>query len=162
MRKKYLFTAVLALLLTSCSSSEDGIQEIHIDAEDIVYDAEDTLPSIPEENDSISDDIDNVDYFNSNGYFEEYNTLISPDTISGIEFLGKENDRYIFTFPNDKDIAVELYNEYGALIQSDGFSLEEYEENYIIKYDGESVAFMGTGYNTEHDYIMLMAFYPEE
>ncbi|MBD5550667.1 MAG: hypothetical protein HDQ96_05740 [Lachnospiraceae bacterium] len=150
MRKKLLYTAVLALFLTSCSPDDDGIHQIHIEAEDITYHAEDTLPSSREECDDIS------------GYFEDYGTLAVPDSISGIVFLGKENDRYIYTFPDNKDLAVQLYNEYGALIQSDGFTLEEYEENYIIKYEGESVAFMGTGYNTEHDYIMLIAFYANE
>lgn len=159
MRKKLLFTAILALFLTSCSSGDNDIQDIHIEAEDIIYNnTEDTLSSSQEENDDVSDG----PYFNEASYFTEYSTLTSPASISGIEFLEKENDRYIFTFPDDESNAAELYNEYGALIQEDGFTLEEYEGNYIIKDSGESVAFMGTGHNTEHNYIMLIAFYPNE
>lgn len=163
MKKKHLYLVFLTLLLTSCAQNNDGIQEIHIEAEDIIYNNEDAindtegpLPIFSEETVSIPDDFDGT------GYFQEYASLAAPASISGIEFQGKELDRYIFSFPDDEDTAKKLYNEYGALIQSDGFTLEEYEGNYIIKNSGEPVAFMGTGYNAEHDYIMLIAFYPEE
>lgn len=155
MRKKLLCPIILTIVLTACGSSET-IQEVHIVAEDFLeYNTEET----PSSSDEASEGSKNS--FTEAGYFQEYDKLAAPASVSGIEYIGKDIDRYIFAFPDNETAAGRLYNEYGTLIQKDGFTLEEYEGSYIIKDGEESIAFMGTGYNAEHDYIMMMAFYPE-
>lgn len=156
MKKKYLCLTVLSLLLTSCSQHNGHTQNVSTESEDMINQQEDTTPSALEEFPETEA------LFDENNYFMEYDLLPSPASISGIAFAEKKNDRYVFSFPDDKETAEKLYNEYGSLIQSDGFTLEEYEGNYIIRNNDESIAFMGTGHNTEYDYIMMIAFYPEE
>lgn len=171
MKKKILSLVFLSLFLTSCAQNDDTIQEIHIQGEDFLPQSEDNiLPSGDDtfaetgeagsEENTFSAEAEN--FFDENNQFQEYSPLAVPISVSGITFIGKENDRYLFAFPDDAETAGKLYNEYGALIQHDGFTLEEYEGNYIICKDGESVAFMGTGYNTEHKHILMIAFYPDK
>lgn len=156
MKKKILCLTVLSLFLTSCARNGGSIQNVSTEGEGMIDQQEDTILSAPEESPETEA------LFDENNYFLECSLLPSPASVSGIEFAGKKNDRYVFSFPDDEKTAGKLYNEYGSLIQSDGFTLEEYEGNYIIKKGEESIAFMGTGHNTEYDYIMMVAFYPEE
>lgn len=161
MKRKLLYIVILTILLTACGST-NAIKEVKISEEDFLeYDTEKT-PQSPDETSYAAPEDLKEDSFTETGYFKEYAVLANPASVAGIEYVGKDNDRYLFTFPDDEAAASQLYNEYGALIQKDGFTVEEYEGNYIIKNGGEPVAFMGTGYNAEHKYIMMMAFYPEK
>ena len=171
MKKKFLSLLFLSLFLTSCAQSDDTIQEIHIQAEEFLPQSEDNI--LPSGDDTFAKtgeagseentfSSETANFFDENNHFLEYSLLDSPISVTNITFIGKVNDRYLFAFPDDAETAGKLYNEYGSLIRHDGFTLEEYEGNYIIRKDGESVAFMGTGYNTEHKYIMMMAFYPDK
>ncbi len=154
MKKKILYSAVLSVFLTSCAHNPEYLQDTRIDEENITDHQQDGTSH----SETFSE---TEDLFDKNDCFSEYSSLTSPASISGIEFIEKKNDRYVFSFPDNKDTAAELYNEYGALLQSEGFILEEYEGNYIIKDEGESIAFMGTGHNPEYDYILMIAFYTD-
>lgn len=170
MKKKILYPVLLSLFLTSCAHSGDTIQDIHIQAEDFLSSGEDNILSSGDtvaETDETSSEAgessaESVKSFDENNHFQECPALVSPVSVSGINFIGKENDRYLFVLPDNDETAGRLYNEYGALLQRDGFTLAEYEGNYIIQKDAESVAFMGTGHNTEYNHIILIAFYPEK
>lgn len=170
MKKKVLYPILLSLFLTSCAHSGDTIQDIHIQAEDFLPPSEDNILSsedtVTETGEASSEagesSAESEKAFDENNRFQECPALASPVSVSGITFIGKENDRYLFAFPDNDKTAGRLYNEYGALLQRDGFTLAEYEGNYIIQKNAESVAFMGTGHNTKYDHIMLIAFYSEE
>lgn len=106
MRKKYLFPAIIIVFLTSCGQSGDGIQEIHINAEDIIYNTAEENAAFSEEDDTISEESPtDAEGFDNAGYFQEYSALAAPASISGIEFLGKNHDRYLFSFPDNEDTA---------------------------------------------------------
>lgn len=155
MKKQCLCLAVAAALLTACAPGKntDDISKSSPFAPKITLHSE-TKDGSPGTESMATDD------FDGQGRFGEYASLIGPTAVSGIEYVGKTIDRYIFAFPDNEAEARSLYNEYGAILQADGFILEEYEGNYIIKDGDESVAFMGTGHNEDYDYIMMMAFYP--
>lgn len=170
MRKRFLCPIILTIFLTACGS-EGKIQEVHIVAEDFLEpDTKDTSKDIENEaavSPASVDNVDNVEetaddtaeQFDGSGYFQEYHTLPAPGSISGIQYVGKDAEQYIFAFPNDETTASSLYVEYGKLIKENGFTVESYKGNYIIKNRDESVAFMGTGHNADYNYIMMMAFY---
>ena len=173
MQKKFLCPVILAIFLTACGS-EGKIQEVHIVAEDFLEDdTKDASKDIEDETITPPASTDNVEetteeavndaakQFDGAGYFQEYHTLPAPGSISGIQYVGKDAEQYIFAFPDDETTASSLYVEYGKLIKENGFTVESYKGNYIIKNRDESVAFMGTGHNDEHNYIMMMAFYTE-
>ncbi len=161
MRKKLLCLIILAVSLTACGNKAT-IKEVHISAEDFLEYTTEEMPASSDDADYSTSESAPENDFTETGYFQEYAKLAAPDSVSGIEYVGREIDRYIFVFPDDETMASKLYNEYGALIQEAGFTLEEYEGNYIIKDGSKSIAFMGTGHNAEHKYMMMMAFYPEK
>lgn len=167
MRKKILCPMILAIFLTACGS-QGKIQEVHIVAEDFLDndDTKDTSKNIENEVINPPASVDKTTdgatkQLDGSGYFQEYSTLPAPDSISGIQYVGKYADQYIFAFPDNETTASSLYVEYGALIKANGFTVESYKGNYIIKNKDESIAFMGTGHNDDYNYIMMIAFYTE-